>query len=76
MPEKISDEVLEQFAVIGTYDDIGDRLCARFGDVVTNIEFSIAVNSAQDKARLGELARQVRGHDAGAVRSLIVGAGG
>lgn len=75
LPEKISDDVLDQFAVIGTYDEIGDRLCARFGDVVTNIEFSIAVNNVPEKARLAALARQVQVHDGRAVRALIAGAG-
>ena len=73
LPEKISDDVLDQFAVIGTYDDIGDRLCARFGDVVTNIDFSIASNSAAEQTRLAALARQVQSHDERTVRSLITG---
>ncbi|MEM7748795.1 MAG: TIGR03617 family F420-dependent LLM class oxidoreductase [Pseudomonadota bacterium] len=73
LPDKISDEILDQFAVIGTYDEIGDRLCERFGDVVTNIEFSIAAQTDAEKQRLAELAAQVKAHDGQKVRALIEG---
>lgn len=73
LPPMISDEVLETFATIGLHEDIGDRLLDRFGDVVTDVEFSIAVNSDADKDRLAALARQIRGHDDGAARRTIRG---
>lgn len=73
LPEKISDAVLDQFAVIGTYDEIGNRLCQRFGDVVTNIEFSIAVTNAEEKTHLHNLVKQVRSHPDQKVRNLIGG---
>ena len=53
--------------------DSAERLCARFGDVVTNIEFSIAANSAAEQTRLAALARQVQSHDERTVRALITG---
>ena len=73
LPAKISDDVLDQFAVIGTYDEIGDRLCARFGEVVTNIEFSIAINDVPERTRLAGLARQIQAHDSSAVHAMIAG---
>ena len=39
----ISDEVLETFVTIGTYDTIARKLVDRFGSCITDCEFSIAV---------------------------------
>jgi probable F420-dependent oxidoreductase len=60
LPKRISDEVLRQFAVIDTYDHIGDRLCERFGPVVTDIEFSIAVRNEQEREVLAGLTRTIQ----------------
>src|SRR6185295_15633717 len=43
MPQHISDDVLERFVTIATWDRIGRKLGERYGHVVTNCEFSIAV---------------------------------
>lgn len=60
LPQLIDDDVLHQFVTIGTYDVIGDRLVERYGDVVTDIEFSIAVRDDDDRGRLADIARQVQ----------------
>jgi probable F420-dependent oxidoreductase len=60
MPQHISDDVLHRFVTIGTHDQIARMLCDRFGDVVTNCEFSIAVKSDADRELLRELARQIQ----------------
>lgn len=73
LPERISDEVLDQFAVIGTYDDIGEKLVARFGHVVTDVEFSIAVRDDQDRSRLTQLASDIQSDDGSAARRTILG---
>jgi len=52
MPKFITDDILHTYATVGTWDDIADRLHARYGRVVTHAEFSIAVASDADKARL------------------------
>ena len=56
MPQHIDDEVLHTFVTIGTYDEIGRKLTERFGNCVTDIEFSIAVKTPEDRERLGALA--------------------
>ena len=61
LPERISDAVLEQFAVIDTYDRIGARLVERFGGCVSDIEFSIAVADDHDREVLAGLARAIQG---------------
>ncbi len=60
LPKRISDDVLQQFAVIDTYERIGDRLCEQFGSVVTDIEFSIAVNDDRDREILAGLTRTIQ----------------
>jgi alkanesulfonate monooxygenase SsuD/methylene tetrahydromethanopterin reductase-like flavin-dependent oxidoreductase (luciferase family) len=71
LPRLVSDEVVERFAVIGTYDEIGEKLLDRFGSVVTDIEFSIAVTGEEDRETLAELARTIQAHDDAAVRASI-----
>ncbi|MEM7466112.1 MAG: TIGR03617 family F420-dependent LLM class oxidoreductase [Pseudomonadota bacterium] len=55
MPHLINDEVLDLFATIGTFDEIADKLHARYGEVVTNAEFSIPVDDKADEETLAEL---------------------
>ncbi len=55
MPDRITDDIMEKYVTIGTYDEIGDRLVERYGNVVTSVEFSIAVTADEDKDRLGAL---------------------
>jgi probable F420-dependent oxidoreductase len=71
LPELIDDDVLDAFVTIGTHDVIGDRLLERYGDVVSDIEFSIAVRDDTDSSTLADLARRFRAHpEAGFERTL------
>jgi probable F420-dependent oxidoreductase len=60
MPQFIDDDALHTYATVGTWDDIADRLRARYGPVVTHVEFSVAVASADDKARLMTMVDRLR----------------
>jgi probable F420-dependent oxidoreductase len=60
MPQFIDDDALHTYATVGTWDDIADRLRARYGPVVTHAEFSVAVASADDKARLTTMVDRLR----------------
>ena len=60
LPLLISDEVLHRFVVIGTYDEIGQKLVERYGAVVTDCEFSIAVKNDADRETLARLVTEVR----------------
>ena len=71
LPALISDEVLHAYAVIGTYDEIAAKLVERYQDVVTRIEFSIAVNSDADRERLRDLVRDVRAASDASARAAI-----
>ncbi|MSR15092.1 MAG: TIGR03617 family F420-dependent LLM class oxidoreductase [Gammaproteobacteria bacterium] len=52
MPALISDEVLNLYATVGTYDEIVDKLKARYHGLASNVEFSIPVRSEGDRERL------------------------
>jgi hypothetical protein len=67
LPKLISDDILEQFVVFGTYDVIGRKLLDRYGDVVTNCEFSIAVRSDGEKQIMQQLVCDL--HAAGEARA-------
>jgi probable F420-dependent oxidoreductase len=71
LPGLISDEVLHEFVTIGTHDEIGDRLLERYGPVVTDIEFSIAVNGDDDRESLERLAGVFQNADDAEARATI-----
>jgi probable F420-dependent oxidoreductase len=64
MPDLVSDEMLDAYAVIGTYDEIAAKLRARYGDLATSLEFAIPLSKAGDDSRLRELIDSVRGASA------------
>jgi probable F420-dependent oxidoreductase len=73
LPRLITDEVLHEFVVVGTYDEIGRKLVERFGPVVTHCEFSIAVRNESDRERLAELVRTIHAASAAGARSTLAG---
>lgn len=60
MPDLVSDEMLDAYAVVGTYDEIAGKLRARYGPVATAIEFAIPLADAADEARLRGLVAELR----------------
>lgn len=69
----IGDDILDQFVVIGTHDEIARKLCDRFGGLVTNVEFSISVRSDRDRRTLARLAREIQSVDPSGARRAILG---
>jgi probable F420-dependent oxidoreductase len=81
LPAMIDDGTLDRFAVIGTYDEIGERLLERYAGVVTDVEFSVAVSPdprhhEADRETLRTLAAVVQGADDAAARAEITGVRG
>lgn len=60
MPSLISDQILETYAIVGTYDGIADKLLERYGGVVDRIEFSIPVHTPVDRDVLTGLINDLR----------------
>jgi len=75
MPACVSDEVLHLFAVVGTHEEIAEKLLERFGDVVTHCEFSIAVRDPADKEQLSRIAATLQAAPDTAVRQRLLRAG-
>ena len=73
LPQLISDDVLDQFAVIGTYDEVAEKLVERFGQVVTNAEFSIPVTNTDEQAILTRIVADVQAQSVAAARQTILG---
>ena len=60
MPSRISDEVMQTFAVIGTHDRIAGLLAERYGGIASHVEFSIPATMPQELETLGELVRALQ----------------
>jgi probable F420-dependent oxidoreductase len=60
MPSFISDEMLETYATIGTYDEIAAKLRARYAAVASHLEFAIPVTGEADRTQLRELVESLR----------------
>ena len=61
MVHEITDDMLEAFTVVGTYDDIVDKVKARYGSYATSIAFSIPVRTPEDAERLGVMIKSLQG---------------
>jgi probable F420-dependent oxidoreductase len=60
MPTYIPDGVLNTYATVATFDEIGAKLKERYGHLVTNAEFSIPVRNESDRAKLERLIATLR----------------
>ena len=73
MPDYITDEVLNLYATVGTYDEIGAKLQARYGPVVSHIEFSIPADSSAEREKMRDLLRQIQGGPEASVMRRVLG---
>lgn len=55
LPLLVDDDLLDTYVTVGTWDQIGERLATRFGDVVSAIEFSIAASTAEERSFMSAL---------------------
>ena len=55
MPAQITDDMLETFAVVGTHDEIVDKLKEAHGDYATSISFDIPTRTGEDEEMLSGL---------------------
>lgn len=60
MPQHIDDDVMHTFAVVGTHDEIADRIVERYRDILDQVGFSIAVESEADAERLASMVRRIQ----------------
>ena len=60
MADLITDEILGEFAVIGTYDEIAPKIKSAYGDFASSVGFSIPVRNQEDRERLKEMVRELQ----------------
>ena len=59
MPNQITDDMLETFAVIGTHDEIVDKLKKAHGDYATSISFDIPTPTGEDEEMLAGMVSEL-----------------
>jgi probable F420-dependent oxidoreductase len=60
MPAQITDEMLDAFAVIGTYDEIIPMVKKAYGGYAASLDFDIPVKTPQDEGLLKEMVQELR----------------
>jgi len=60
MADLVSDEMLDAYTVIGTYDEIAPKLRARYAHLATSLEFAIPLSDPGDEATLRGLIGSLR----------------
>ena len=60
MPNQITDDMLETFAVVGTHDQIVSRLKETHGDYATSISFDFPTSTPEEEQRLAAMITQLQ----------------
>jgi probable F420-dependent oxidoreductase len=60
MPGQVPDDVLEQFVVAGTYDEIVGKIKARFGGICTRISLSLPATTAEEREQTRRILRDLQ----------------
>jgi probable F420-dependent oxidoreductase len=60
MAQGITDEMLEHFAIIGTYDELVPKIKERYSGVVTTLDFGFGVRSPEDHERLAFIVQELK----------------
>jgi hypothetical protein len=61
MPKLITDEMLDVYAVTGTYDNIGEKVKERFDGLLDRVAFYIPYRAAFDDAAWSRLCKEFNG---------------
>ena len=60
MPPLVTDEMIETFAAVGTYEQIAARIKQRYDGLITHIEFGIPVRNDPERGQLREIIQDLR----------------
>ncbi len=60
MANAITDEMLEEFAVVGTYDELLPKIKERFAGLVTTLNFGFGIRGPEDEERLGWMVQELK----------------
>ncbi len=60
MASRITDDMLQEFGVIGTYDEIIPKIIERCAGVIDRVSFALPVRNPDDEERLKEMIKQLQ----------------
>ena len=60
MPADITDEMLDELAVVGTYDEIAKKLAARYKGVLDRVVVGLGSPEHQDSGRTREFVQEIK----------------
>lgn len=60
MTDLITDDVLDEFAVVATYDQLPGRIREKFKGVLTRLSFTIPTQTPAEEERLADIIRQIK----------------
>ncbi len=60
MANMMTDEMLEEFAVIGTYDELAAKLKKRYAGLVTTLDFGFGVRTPEQQEALSEIVQELK----------------
>lgn len=60
MPKEISDEMVHELTVVGTYDEIVGRIKEQYGGIIDRVRFSIPTDTPEDEERLRQMIRELK----------------
>ncbi len=60
MANRISDEMLEEFAIVGTYDEVVAKLKARWGGTANSVSFGHPATTPVEEERLKAMAQELK----------------
>jgi len=60
MGKMITDEMLNEFAVVGTYDELVPKIRERYAGVLTTLDFGFGMRGPADQDRLNDMVQQLK----------------
>ncbi len=60
MASEITDEILNEFAIVCTYDELADRIRERYFGIVSTLDFGFAIRGPEDQERLRWLVQDLK----------------
>jgi probable F420-dependent oxidoreductase len=60
MARAFTDEMLNEFAIIGTYDELIPKIKERYGGLVTTLDFGFGVRTPEDHERLAFIVQELK----------------
>jgi len=60
MAAAITDEMLDEFAIVGTYDELVPKIKERYSGLVTTLDFGFGVRSPEDHERLNYIVQELK----------------